>query len=84
MAKVAGGERRRSTRKPLVWFHGQVKSPPFTAEGRQEAGMLLRVLQEGEQFGTRAITGGSCFLLIPTQSWSWRFIPKRQRRYRTK
>ncbi|MFO0912259.1 MAG: type II toxin-antitoxin system RelE/ParE family toxin [Pirellulales bacterium] len=36
-------------RKPLVWLHGEVKTPPFTAEGRQEAGMLLRLLQEGER-----------------------------------
>jgi phage-related protein len=36
---------------PLVWLHGQVKTPPFTAEGRQEAGMLLRLLQEGETLG---------------------------------
>jgi phage-related protein len=38
-------------RKPLVWLHGEVKTPPFTAEGRQEAGMLLRLLQEGEKLG---------------------------------
>jgi phage-related protein len=42
------GER---TRKPLVWLHGEVKTPPFTPEGRQEAGMLLRLLQEGEKLG---------------------------------
>jgi len=40
-----------SPRKPLVWLHGTVKTPPFTAEGRQEAGMLLRLLQEGERLG---------------------------------
>jgi phage-related protein len=38
-------------RKPLVWLHGEVKTPPFTPEGRQEAGMLLRLLQEGETLG---------------------------------
>lgn len=37
--------------RPLVWLHGEVKTPPFTKEGRQEAGMLLRLLQEGEQLG---------------------------------
>jgi phage-related protein len=37
--------------KPLVWLHGEIKTPPFTAEGRQEAGMLLRLLQNGEHIG---------------------------------
>ncbi len=37
--------------KPLVWLHGEIKTPPFTPEGRQEAGMLLRLLQEGERLG---------------------------------
>ena len=35
-------------RKPLVWLHGEIKTPPFTREGRLEAGTLLRRLQEGE------------------------------------
>ncbi len=34
--------------KPLVWLHGEVKTPPFTAEARLEAGILLRRLQRGE------------------------------------
>lgn len=34
--------------KPLVWLHGEVRTPPFTLEGRIEAGVLLRRLQEGE------------------------------------
>ena len=34
--------------KPLVWLHGDVKSPPFSAEARIEAGYLLRLLQRGE------------------------------------
>ena len=37
--------------KLLIWLHGEVKTPPFTSVGRQEAGMLLRLLQEGEQLG---------------------------------
>jgi phage-related protein len=47
MAKAKKDESDEPSRKPLVWLHGEVKTPPFTAEGRQEAGMLLRVLQEG-------------------------------------
>ena len=34
--------------KPLVWLHGEVKSPPFSKEGRLEAGYLLRRLQRGD------------------------------------
>jgi phage-related protein len=37
--------------KPLVWLHGEVKTPPFTQEARIEAGVLLRQLQEGESLG---------------------------------
>jgi phage-related protein len=35
--------------KPLVWLHGQVKTPPFSKEARIEAGYLLRRLQQGER-----------------------------------
>lgn len=35
-------------RKPLVWLHGEIKTPPFTIEGRREAGMRLGLLQAGE------------------------------------
>ena len=37
--------------KPLVWIEGPIKTPPFSAEARIEAGMLLRRLQQGENFG---------------------------------
>ena len=33
--------------KPLVWLHGEVKSPPFSATSRLEAGFLVRALQQG-------------------------------------
>jgi phage-related protein len=32
----------------LVWLHGEIKTPPFSAEARVEAGVLLRRLQRGE------------------------------------
>jgi phage-related protein len=38
-------------RKPLAWLHGEIKTPPFTEEGRKEGGDLLRLLQEGEKLG---------------------------------
>jgi len=34
--------------RPLVWLHGEVKSPPFSADARLEVGYLLRLLQRGE------------------------------------
>ena len=33
--------------KPLVWLHGEVKTPPFGKAARIEAGCLLRELQRG-------------------------------------
>jgi phage-related protein len=38
-------------RKPLVWLHGEVKTPPFSLAARIEAGFLLRQLQQGENLG---------------------------------
>ena len=35
--------------RPLVWLRGEVKSPPFSATARLEAGLLLRRLQRGEK-----------------------------------
>jgi phage-related protein len=37
--------------RPLVWLRGEVKTPPFSAEARVEAGGLLRRLQRGERLG---------------------------------
>ena len=37
--------------KPLVWLHGEVKTPPFSAAARLEVGVLLRRLQRGERLG---------------------------------
>ena len=34
--------------KPLVWLHGEIKTPPLSRSGRLEAGVLLRRLQQGE------------------------------------
>jgi phage-related protein len=51
MAKAKPTEVEPPAPKPLAWLHGEIRTPPFTAEGRQEAGMLLRLLQQGEQLG---------------------------------
>lgn len=37
------------TDKPLVWLHGEIKTPPFSRVARDEAGYLLRLLQKGEK-----------------------------------
>lgn len=42
---------RRSADKPLAWLHGEVRTPPLSAGGRLEAGLLLRRLQRGESLG---------------------------------
>jgi len=34
--------------KPLVWLHGEIKTPPLSRPARLEAGFLLRRLQQGE------------------------------------
>jgi len=34
--------------KPLVWLHGEIKTPPFSSSARIEAGFLFRLLQMGE------------------------------------
>jgi hypothetical protein len=34
--------------KPLVWLHGEIKTPPFSHRARVEAGFLFRRLQNGE------------------------------------
>ena len=47
-----------STDKPLVWLHGEVKSPPFSGAARLEAGLLLRRLQRGEIIETRNCGAG--------------------------
>ena len=34
--------------KPLIWLHGEIKTPPLSREARLEAGYLLRRLQRGD------------------------------------
>ncbi len=37
--------------RPLVWLHGEIKTPPFSQAARIEAGYLLRLLQKGQTLG---------------------------------
>jgi phage-related protein len=32
----------------IVWFHGEVKTPPFSESARMVAGFLLRQVEDGE------------------------------------
>src|SRR3954465_13635617 len=66
--------------KPLVWVAGEVKTPPFSAAGRLEAGMLLRRLQRGESIGlphSRPMpsVGKRCHeLRIVDEDATWRIV----------
>jgi phage-related protein len=48
MSDSTYAEIMRPADKPLVWLHGEVKTPPFSPAARLEAGFLLRKLQRGE------------------------------------
>jgi hypothetical protein len=41
--------------KPLVWLHGEIKTPPMDPQARLQAGFLLRRLQRGERTDPDAI-----------------------------
>jgi len=66
--------------KPLVWLHGEIKTPPFSANGRLEAGQLLRRLQKGEMLGMpharpMPVIGRRCHeLRIQDQEQTWRMV----------
>ena len=40
-----------SADKPLLWLHGEIRTPPLSESARVEAGVLLRRLQRGEKLG---------------------------------
>lgn len=37
--------------KPLVWLHGEIRTPPLSSSAKLEVGTLLRRLQGGELLG---------------------------------
>lgn len=51
MSKMTYNEGGALKDRPLVWLHGEVRTPPFSREARIEAGFLLRRLQAGEFLG---------------------------------
>jgi phage-related protein len=66
--------------KPLAWLHGEIKTPPFSAEARIEAGVLLRRLQRGEKLPLphsrpMPAIGKACHeLRVPDQNRTWRIV----------
>lgn len=66
--------------KPLVWLRGEVKTPPFSAKARIEAGVLLRTLQLGQNLSLphsrpMSVIGPRCHeLRIRDEDKSWRII----------
>ena len=71
--------------KPLVWLHGEVHTPPFSAEARREAGFLLRRLQAGERLGMpqsrpMPALGARCHeLRVNDQHQAWRIMYRTDR-----
>jgi phage-related protein len=70
----------RAADKPLVWLHGEIKTPPFSKEGRIEAGVLLRRLQRGENLSLphsrpMAAIGARCHeLRVVDRDVTWRIL----------
>jgi phage-related protein len=66
--------------KPLVWLHGEIKTPPLSSAARIEAGYLLRKLQMGELLSlphSRPMPsiGSRCHeLRIDDEDNTWRII----------
>jgi phage-related protein len=66
--------------KPLVWLKGEIKTPPFSAKARLEAGVLLRRLQQGHGLSmpmSRPMpsVGSGCHeLRIVDEQLTWRII----------
>jgi len=66
--------------KPLVWLHGEIKTPPFSRQARLEAGFLLRQLQNGERLTMPAsrpmvsIGPGCHELRINDENMTWRIM----------
>jgi len=70
----------QSDDKPLVWLHGEIKTPPFSKDARLEAGFLLRKLQRGEMLAmphSRPMPsiGQRCHeLRINDKNLTWRIV----------
>ena len=70
----------KAEEKPLVWLHGEVKTPPLTTVARIEAGYLLRQLQMGLTLSLphsrpMPLIGARCHeLRINDETKTWRIV----------
>ena len=70
----------KSKEKPLIWLHGEIKTPPLSSAARIEAGYLLRKLQMGEWLSLphsrpMPLIGSRCHeLRIDDQNKTWRVM----------
>jgi len=70
----------KTKEKPLVWLHGEIKTPPLSSQARIEAGYLLRRLQMGEKLSlphSRPMPsiGMRCHeLRVDDQNKTWRIV----------
>lgn len=66
--------------KPLVWLHGEIKTPPMSSNARIETGYLLRLLQHGEKLTLphsrpMPTIGARCHeLRIEDKNQTWRIV----------
>ena len=71
---------RSGADKPLLWLHGEVRTPPLSAAARIEAGVLLRRLKHGESLSlprSRPMPsiGKRCHeLRITDEDATWRIV----------
>ena len=70
----------QSDDKPVLWLHGEIKTPPFSWAARVEAGALLRELQQGEKLAlphSRPMPdiGAHCHeLRVRDENRNWRIV----------
>ena len=70
----------KSDDRPLVWLHGEIRTPPLSREARIEACFLLRQLQTGVMLGLphvrpMPVIGPRCQeLRIVDRDATWRII----------
>ncbi|MGH7388891.1 MAG: type II toxin-antitoxin system RelE/ParE family toxin [Candidatus Rokuibacteriota bacterium] len=66
--------------RPLVWLHGEIKTPPFSEAARIEAGYLLRLLQKGQALAMphsrpMPVMGSRCHeLRVRDAEVDWRIV----------
>ena len=66
--------------RPVVWYAGSIKTPPFSVAARIEAGVLLRQLQRGDGLRmphSRPLPGLGvrCHeLRVPDAGATWRIV----------